>query len=126
MASSVYEGDDWGLEGTAKWWWKYVMPNPEIFYSQILAEAARLRSADPEPAPWLQRASGEVMEALAMFHAAARMGEREGSARLKHEAFARLSRAVASLGSEGGFIGIDQTGPIGPRTHANAGESRAS
>ncbi len=119
MASSAYQVDDWGLEGTAKWWWKYVMPNPEIFYGQILAESAR--AADPEPSPWLQRASAEVMEGLAMFKAAARMGEREGSERLKHEAFARLSRAVSVLGSEGGFIGIDQNGPIGPRTHVGAG-----
>jgi hypothetical protein len=123
MASnSVYQGDDWGLEGTPKWWWKYVIPNPESFYAQVLAQAAR--AYDPEPSPWLQRASGEVMEGLAMFHAAARMGDREGSARLKSEAFARLSRAVGVLGSEAGFIGVDQTGPIGPRTHVGAAEAR--
>lgn len=122
MASIEY--DDWGLEGTPKWWWKYVMPNPEIFYSQLLAEAVRV--SGPSPVPWLQRASSEVMEGLAMFHAAERMGQRDGSARLKQEAYARLSRAVSSLGSEGGFIGVDQNGPIGPRTRGNAGQSRVA
>jgi hypothetical protein len=79
----------------------------------------------PNPVPWLQRASGEVMEGLAMFHAAASMGDREDSARLKSEAFARLSQAVSALGSEAGFIGVDQTGgPIGPRTHVGTGEAR--
>jgi hypothetical protein len=125
MASIDYDGD-WGLEGTPKWWWKYVMPTPESFYANILAQAVHLQG--PDPSPWLQRASAEVMESLAMFHAAARMGEREGSARLKHEAFARISRAVSALGSEGGFVGTDpNTGvPINPHTHGNAGQARAS
>lgn len=60
-----------------------------------------------------------------MFHAATRMDDREGSARFKSEAFARLSRAVSALGSEAGFIDVDQTGgPIDPRTHAGTGEAR--
>jgi hypothetical protein len=123
MASSTYQGDDWGLEGTPKWWWKYVIPNPESFYAQVLAQATLV--SGPNPVPWLQRASGEVMEGLAMFHAAASMGDREDSARLKSEAFARLSQAVSALGSEAGFIGVDQTGgPIGPRTHVGTGEAR--
>ncbi|MFC5582717.1 hypothetical protein [Rhodanobacter terrae] len=53
------------------------------------------------------------------------MDDREGSARFKSEAFARLSRAVSALGSEAGFIDVDQTGgPIDPRTHAGTGEAR--
>lgn len=126
MASSMYQGDDWGLDGTPKWWWKYVIPNPENFYSQILAQVTL--TSEREAGSWLQHASGEILEGLAMFHAATRMGDRDGSTRLKNEAFARLSRAVHSLGSEAGFVGIDQNGPIGPRTHvgAGAGENRTA
>lgn len=117
------QGDDWGLEGTPKWWWKYVLPNPEIFYGQVLAQAIRVEA---ESHSWLQRASGEVMESLAMLHAGTRMGDSEGASRLKTEAFARLTRAVHALGSEAGFIGVDQNGPIGPRTHGAAAEHRLS
>ncbi len=124
MASSVYQGDDWGLEGTPKWWWKYVLPNPEIFYGQLLSQVAR--TAHPDPVPWLQHATGEAMEGLAMFHAAVRVGDRDGAARLKKEAVARLARAVNALGSEGGFVGVDQNGPIGPRTHLGDAETRSA
>jgi len=124
MASSMYQGDDWGLEGTPKWWWKYVIPSPESFYGQILAQASRASS--PEAGSWLQHASGEIMEGLAMFHAATRMGEREGSTRLKNEAYARLARAVNTLGNEAGFVGVDQNGPIGPRTHGSGAEVRTA
>jgi len=113
--SDLNDGDFWGLEGNPQWWWKYVTPPPERFYAQLLAELAK--SEEPQPAPWLQQSSAHIMESLVMFHAAVRMGEREGSARLKAKAYARLSHAVRSLGAESGFIGVDQEGgPIGPRT----------
>lgn len=117
-SSSIDPGVDWGLEGTPQWWWKYVMPNPASFYSHVLEQLAATREA--ESAGWLQHATGEVLEGLTMFHAATRMGDREGGIRLKSEAFARLAKAVNNLGSEAGFVGIDQVGPIGPRTHGAA------
>jgi hypothetical protein len=120
MASSVYAGDDWGLDGTPKWWWKYVLPPPTELYGHILSELGRIEG--PPPALWLKNATGTMMEGLVMFHAAVRMGEIDGAMLLKAEAFAHISRAVSQLGSEGGFIGGDHSGrsvapvppPVGP------------
>ena len=80
---------DW-VEGAPKWWWKYVFPNPERFWLQII-------SLEPEPAPWLQRVTGEVLEGLAMLHAASRATEDATVARLKSEAVSKISQAVAAV-----------------------------
>jgi Mrp family chromosome partitioning ATPase len=61
-----------------------------------------------------------VLESLTLFHVATRMGDREAGTRLKSEAFAHLANAVNRMGAEAGFIGVDQTGPIGPRIHGAA------
>jgi len=91
--SNVNEGD-W-VEGEPKWWWKYVMPSESVFWAAVLA--AKSRGATPEPAPWLQGVSGQIMDGLAMLNAAARIGHADEAAKLKQEATTKISRAVAAV-----------------------------
>jgi len=91
--SNVNEGD-W-VEGEPKWWWKYVMPNESVFWVAVLA--AKNRVAEPEPSPWLQDVSGQIMDGLAMLNAAARIGKSDDAARLKKEATTKISRAVEAV-----------------------------
>jgi hypothetical protein len=46
--------------------------------------------------PWLQSVTGEVLEGLAMLRAAAR-ADQAATARLRSEAAAKISRAVAGI-----------------------------
>jgi hypothetical protein len=86
--AEVNEGD-W-VEGAPKWWWKYVFPIPETLWLAVLARV------EPVPQPWLQKVTGEVLEGLAMLHAAARAGEATGE-RLRGEAVAKINQAVAGI-----------------------------
>jgi len=91
--SNVNEGD-W-VEGEPKWWWKYVMPSESVFWAAVFA--AKNRRSEPEPSPWLQSVSGQVMDGLAMLNAAARIGKTDEAAKLKKEATAKITRAVAAV-----------------------------
>jgi hypothetical protein len=91
--SDVNEGD-W-VVGESKWWWKYVMPSESVFWAAVLA--AKSRGAEPEPSPWLQGVSGQVMDGLAMLNAAARIGKSDEAAKLKKEATAKITRAIAAV-----------------------------
>jgi len=91
--SNVNEGD-W-VEGEVKWWWKYVMPSEATFWGAILA--ARYRSADPEPSPWYQGVSGQVMEGLAMLKASARIGTGVEADKLKAEGAAKIAKAATGI-----------------------------
>jgi hypothetical protein len=81
---------DW-VEGAAKWWWKYVLPEQSSFWTEVLAAAV-----DPVPVPWLQGATGQVLEALAMLHASTRANSADGE-RLRTEAVAKIQQAVAAV-----------------------------
>lgn len=127
MTNDVFDGEDWGLDGTPKWWWKYVLPPPQDLYAHILSELNRING--PPLDAWLKNASGTLMEGLVMFHAAIRMGDRDGAMRLKAEAFAHISRAVSQLGSEGGFIGTHHHpggGVVTAPQVASPGEARSA
>ncbi len=82
---------DW-VEGEVKWWWKYVFPRREQFWLNILVQ--RL---DPQPDPWLQAVTGEILEGVAMLHAAARIGDEAIKSRLKNEAANKIADAAKSL-----------------------------
>jgi hypothetical protein len=71
------------------------MPNESAFWAAVLA--AKSRAADPEPSPWLQGVSGQIMDGLAMLNAAARIGQADEAAKLKREATAKITRAVAAV-----------------------------
>ncbi len=77
---------DW-VEGSPKWWWKYVMPAEDVFWESILAQRA-----GPSPEPWL-RATAEALEAVAMLRATARVSDTGVRTRLQSEAAAKLQGA---------------------------------
>ena len=86
--AEVNEGD-W-VEGAPKWWWKYVFPIPETLWLAVLTRV------EPVPNPWLQKVTGEVLEGLAMLHAAAR-ADQATSLKLKNEAAAKISQAIGGI-----------------------------
>ena len=67
-----------------------MFPTRERFYLEVLA------NLEPVPQPWLQTATGEVLEGLTMLHAAARADEAAGE-RLRSEGVARIHHAVARI-----------------------------
>ena len=83
--------DDY-VEGSPKWWWKYVFPNGERFW---LTVAASLELA-PDPHPWRQRVTSEVLEGVVMLHAAAR-ADQSAAERLTGEAVAKIHQAPAGI-----------------------------
>ena|SRR5579863_2373663 len=96
--AELNEGD-W-VEGAPKWWWKYVFPTPESFWSRIVAGLDPTpipwrQGVDPVPQPWLQRVTGEVLEGIVMLHASARAGE--AGERLRSEAVAKINQAVGGV-----------------------------
>ncbi len=66
-----FSAGDW-VEGAAKWWWKYVLPNQASFWQVVLSS---IKSLEPVPNPWLQQVTGGVLEGVAMLHAAARVAD---------------------------------------------------
>ena len=88
MAYADSDGDY--IEGTVQWWWKYVLPNREQMWLAVLT------SREPDPHPWLRKATGEVLEGLVMLHAAARADQAAGN-RLRSEAVERIHEAVARI-----------------------------
>ena len=91
--SNLNDGD-W-VEGEAKWWWKYVMPSESVFWGAILA--AKYKAADPEPSPWYQGVSAQVMDGLAMLNAAARLGKGGEADKLKTEGSAKIVKAASGV-----------------------------
>jgi hypothetical protein len=55
-----------------------------------------LQRQEPVRQPWLQRVTGEVAEGLAMLHASAH-ADQAASVRLRSEAAAKISEAVAGI-----------------------------
>jgi hypothetical protein len=86
---SLNEGD-W-VEGAPKWWWKYVFPTRESFWSNVLA-----RASGPEPDPWRQQI-GELLEAVVMLRTSARITDRGISQRLSKEAINKISETAGAL-----------------------------
>ena len=90
---------DW-VEGPPQWWWKYVFPTRGRFWAAMLT--AKIHDAeDPIPDPWLQRVTADILEGLAILHAAATVGDVAASARLKEEAVQKINRAVRVIGATG-------------------------
>jgi hypothetical protein len=85
---------DW-VEGEVKWWWKFVFPQKAQFWGQILQHVTV--SLNPEPDPWLQATTAEVLEAVVMLHAAAKATDREQRANLHKDAAKTLESAVAAI-----------------------------
>ena len=85
---------DW-VEGEAKWWWKFVIPQKVWFWSALLQN---IRSG-PSPEPWVQATTGEILEAAVMLHAAARATDKEQKATLHKEAAQKLDGVVAAIRS---------------------------
>jgi hypothetical protein len=87
---------DW-VEGAPQWWWKYVFPSRERFWLSILTPKFS-QVADPQPEPWFQGVSAEILEGLVMLHAAATVPEEAVRVRLKEEAAQKLTQAVQAIG----------------------------
>jgi hypothetical protein len=67
-----------------------MFPRREQCWLDILS-----RRLDPSPEP--QVAAGEILESVAMLHAAARIGDEATKSRLKHEAATKITNAAKSL-----------------------------
>lgn len=87
-----FSDGDW-VEGAARWWWKYVLPSPAWFWQAVLSS---VRSVEPVPQPWLQQVTGEVLEGVAMLHAATRADE-TSARRLKTEAIEKVNQALRAV-----------------------------
>ena len=94
QAGMAVNDGDW-VEGTPKWWWKYVFPTFDTFYLAVLREQG-IGGQDPVPLPWLQRVTGEVLEGVVMLHAAAH-ADQAASERLRSEAAAKIRQAVTGI-----------------------------
>ncbi|HEY2476570.1 MAG TPA: hypothetical protein VGI19_17450 [Candidatus Cybelea sp.] len=82
-----FNDGDW-VEGAAKWWWKYVLPNPASFWQAVLANISVERVSQG-----LQQVTGGVLEGVAMLHAAARADE-ASARRLNAEAIEKINQAL--------------------------------
>ena len=80
--------EDWP-EGQPQWWWKYVYPARDLFWSQLLAA-----NLGPVPDPWLQSFTADVLEGVAMIRASGVQNDPEIRARLKEEGLKKISHAT--------------------------------
>jgi hypothetical protein len=85
---------DW-VEGEVKWWWKFVFPQKAKFWGQILQNMTV--SLNPQPDPWLQATTADVLETVVMLHAATKATDREQRASLYKEAAQKLEGTVAAI-----------------------------
>jgi hypothetical protein len=90
---AALEPGDW-VEGTPKWWWKYVFPTPDTLWRAV-SQAAVL---GPRPEPWRQQ-TGAILQAAVMLQASAAVKDRSAAAKLKGEAINNINGAVKELES---------------------------
>jgi hypothetical protein len=97
--SMLNEGD-W-VEGEPRWWWKYVFPAKIWFWTSALneklAKDKKVANLEPEPDPWLEGVTAEILESLTMLHTAKTVREEAVSQRLKQEAVAKINSALKAV-----------------------------
>jgi hypothetical protein len=95
---SMLNDGDW-VEGEPRWWWKYVFPSKLRFWLLTLNEklAKDKNFAEPEPDPWLEGVTAEILESLTMLHTATTVREEAVSQRLKQEAIAKINSALKAV-----------------------------
>jgi hypothetical protein len=84
----VMEPGDW-VEGEPKWWWKYVYPARDRFWAELIAS-----NFEPNPQPWVQTLTADVLEGLAMVRASGTAKDKNVSTRLKEEGFKKITEAT--------------------------------
>src|SRR5215469_12861120 len=84
----LMEPGDW-VEGEPKWWWKYVYPARDRFWAELIAA-----NFDPNPDPWVQSFTGEVLEGIAMVRASATVADKKVRLRLREEATNKIAAAM--------------------------------
>ena len=77
-------------------WWKYVQPEPDVFWAQVVAAQAQARVADPEPVPWRLHVAG-ILAGVALLNAAAAQRDAEVQAGLQREGVAQIKRALEQV-----------------------------
>jgi hypothetical protein len=91
---------DW-VEGEPKWRWKYVFPAKIRFWNltlnEKLAKDKKVANLDPEPEPWLEEVTAEILESLTILHSATTLREEALSQRLKQEAVAKINSALKAV-----------------------------
>lgn len=90
---AALEPGDW-VEGTPKWWWKYVFPTPDTLWRAV-SQAAVL---GPSPEPWRQQI-GAILQAAVMLQTSAAVKDRAAAAKLRGEAINNINGAVKELES---------------------------
>jgi hypothetical protein len=95
---STLSPGDW-VEGEPQWWWKYVFPSKIQFWLLTLNEkwAKDIAKLKPQPQPWLEEATAEILESLTMLHTATTIREEAVSQRLKGEAVAKINSALKAV-----------------------------
>ncbi len=98
QSRSLLGDGDW-VEGKPQWWWKYVFPSPTRFWLFTLNERLEKYKnfVDPEPDPWLEGVTVEILESLTMLHTAMTVREEAVSQRLKQEAVAKINSALKTV-----------------------------
>ncbi len=92
-AFQTLEPGDW-VEGTPKWWWKYVFPTPDSLWRAVSLAAV----LGPVPDPWRQQI-GAILQAAVMLQTSAAVKDRAAAAKLRNEAINNINGAVKELGS---------------------------
>ena len=92
-AFQALEPGDW-VEGTPKWWWKYVFPTPDKLW-QTVSLAAVL---GPSPDPWRQQI-GAILQAAVMLQTSGAVQDRAAASKLRNEAINNINGAVKELES---------------------------
>jgi hypothetical protein len=91
VATAVQPNEgDW-VTGAPKWWWKYVFPTPDNFWSAVLQ-----RVSGPEPDPWRKQV-GELLQGVEMLRGAAKAGDRSIAEKLHSEAIATIKQAAGAV-----------------------------
>lgn len=85
---------DW-VVGAPKWWWKYVFPLPDNFWTAVLQ-----RISGPQPDPWKSEV-GELLQGVEMLRASAKAGDRGIAEKLHSEAVATIQRVAQAVQKQG-------------------------
>lgn len=91
MSAQVNDGD-W-VEGAVQWWWKYVLPSREIFWTNVIARVSEL---GPSPDPWREQV-GEILAGIAMLRSSAKVSDRAVAEKLSKESISKINGAVEAL-----------------------------
>ncbi len=81
---------DW-VVGAPKWWWKYVFPLPDNFWTVVLQ-----RISGPQPDPWRSEV-GELVQAVEMLRASGKVGDKGIAEKLHSEAVATIQGAAQAV-----------------------------